>query len=124
MDALGMVTKLAHKNSKYQFVDVTSVLNWNIKHTDAIEKQFVQLGEYSSYVIILKSYGNYFKKFLYKSTIALWSPAITETPIIRTATKSHAKINYRCLSKINSHYYGLSLIKSTVTNQSSLQRPI
>ena len=36
-------------------------------------------------------------------------PAITDTPIIRTADKFRAKINYRHLTKINSHYYGLSL---------------
>ena len=60
----------------------------------------------------------------FKSTLAMWTPAITDTPIIRTATKSHAKINYRCLTKINSGYYGLSLIRSTVTNQSSLQCPL
>ena len=51
----------------------------------------------------------------------MWTPAITDTPIIRTATKSHAKINYRCLTKINGRYYGLSLIRPTVTKQSSLQ---
>ena len=58
----------------------------------------------------------------YKSTPALWTT--TDTPITRTATKSHAKINYRCLTKINSRYYGLSLMRSTVTNQSSLQCPL
>ena len=36
-------------------------------------------------------------------------PAITDTPIIRTADKFRAKINYRRLTEINSRYYGLSL---------------
>ena len=36
-------------------------------------------------------------------------PAITDNPIIRTADKFRAKINYRHLTKINSRYYGLSL---------------
>ena len=35
-------------------------------------------------------------------------PAITDTPIIRTADKFRAKINYRHLTEINSRYYGLS----------------
>ena len=38
----------------------------------------------------------------YKSTLALWTPAVKDTPIIRTATKPHAKLNYRYLTKINS----------------------
>ena len=36
-------------------------------------------------------------------------PAITDTPIIRTADKFQAKINYRHLTEINTRYYGLSL---------------
>ena len=36
--------------------------------------------------------------------------AIMDTPIIRTAAKSPAKINYRCWTEINSRYYGLSLL--------------
>ena len=39
-------------------------------------------------------------------------PAITDTPIKRTAAKSPAKTNYRRLTEINSHYYGLSLIRT------------
>ena len=39
-------------------------------------------------------------------------PAITDTPIKRTAAKSQAKINYRRLTEINSPYYGLSLIRT------------
>ena len=39
-------------------------------------------------------------------------PAIMDTPILRTVTKSRTKINYRCLSEINSHYYGLSLMRT------------
>ena len=45
----------------------------------------------------------------------LWSCghlAITNTPIIRTAAKSSAKINYRRLTEINSRYYGLSLLRT------------
>ena len=38
--------------------------------------------------------------------------AITDTPIIPTATKSPAKINYRRLTEINSRYYGLSLVRT------------
>ena len=37
---------------------------------------------------------------------------ITETPIIQTAAKSCVKISYRHLTKINSHYYGLSLMRT------------
>ena len=39
-------------------------------------------------------------------------PAITDTPIIRTAAKSPAKPNFRHLSEINSRYYGLSLMRT------------
>ena len=41
-------------------------------------------------------------------------PAITDTPIIRTADKFRAKINYRHLTEINSRYYGL-LLQRTLT---------
>ena len=34
---------------------------------------------------------------------------LADTPIIRTADKFWAKINYRRLTEINSRYYGLSL---------------
>ena len=39
-------------------------------------------------------------------------PAITDTPIIRTADKFRSKINYRHLTEINSRYYGLQLQKT------------
>ena len=39
---------------------------------------------------------------------------LVDTLLLRTAAKSCAKINYRCLTEINSCYYGLSLLK-TVT---------
>ena len=39
-------------------------------------------------------------------------PVITDTPIRRTATKSQAKMNYKCLTEINSGYYGLSLMRT------------
>ena len=38
--------------------------------------------------------------------------AITDTPILRTAAKSSAKINNRRLTEINSRYYGLSLLRT------------
>ena len=34
-----------------------------------------------------------------------------DTPIIRTAAKSAAKINYRRLTELNSRYYGLYLLR-------------
>ena len=37
---------------------------------------------------------------------------LTNTPIIRTAAKSQAKINWRCLTEINSRYYGLSRMRT------------
>ena len=39
-------------------------------------------------------------------------PAITDTPIIRTAAKSPAKTSWRRLTEINSQYYGLSLMRT------------
>ena len=39
-------------------------------------------------------------------------PAITDTPIIRTAAKSPAKTSCRRLTEINSRYYGLSLMRT------------
>ena len=38
-------------------------------------------------------------------------PRYNGHPIIWTAAKSQAKMNYRCLTEINSRYYGLSLFK-------------
>ena len=40
-------------------------------------------------------------------------PVITDTPIIRTAAKSLAKINHRRLTEKHSRYYGLSLMRKT-----------
>ena len=39
-------------------------------------------------------------------------PAITDTPIIWTAVKSQELLNYRYLTEINSHCYGLSLMRT------------
>ena len=53
---------------------------------------------------------------IYRSDYGELSPcrhlALTDTPIIRTAAKSPTKINYRCLTEINSRYYGLSLLRT------------
>ena len=48
-------------------------------------------------------------------------PAITDTPIIRTAAKSRAKINYRRLTEINSWYYGLSLMRTLTQDPYSIR---
>ena len=45
---------------------------------------------------------------LFKVTTTVNS-RLADTPIIRTADKFRAKINYRRLTEINSRYYGLSL---------------
>ena len=37
---------------------------------------------------------------------------LVDTSLLRTAAKSYAKINYRCLTEINSCYYGLSLLQT------------
>ena len=37
---------------------------------------------------------------------------LTDTPIMWTAAKSQAKINYKHLTEINSYYYGLSLTRT------------
>ena len=39
-------------------------------------------------------------------------PAITDTPIIWTAVKSQELLNYRYLTEINCHCYGLSLMRT------------
>ena len=49
------------------------------------------------------------EKLMYSQLSPCGHPAITDTPIIRTADKFRAKINYRRLTEINSRYYGLSL---------------
>ena len=51
----------------------------------------------------------YYRKTNVQSLSPCGHPAITDTPIIRTADKFRAKINYRHLTEINSRYYGLSL---------------
>ena len=45
---------------------------------------------------------------------------ITHSPIIRTAAKSPAKINYRRLTKINSRYFGLSLLRTLTRGPESV----
>ena len=45
-------------------------------------------------------------------TLACGHLAIMDIPIIRTAAKSQAKINHRRLAEINSHCYGLSLLRT------------
>ena len=56
--------------------------------------------------------------FRFSSTYSQLSPcghlALTDNPIIRTAAKSPAKTNYRRLTKINSRYYGLSLLRTCI----------
>ena len=54
-----------------------------------------------------------FKSFSLPSTkISTVSSRLEDTPIIRTAAKFQAKINYRCLTEIISRYYGLSLMRT------------
>ena len=48
----------------------------------------------------------------YRQLLPCGHPAITDTPIIRTAAKSPAQTNYRCLTEINSCYYGHSLMRT------------
>ena len=48
-------------------------------------------------------------------------PTITDTWIIRTAAKSQAKINYRCLTEINSRYYGLLLMRTLTQDPHSVR---
>ena len=56
--------------------------------------------------------------FRFSSTYSQLSPcghlALTDNPIIRTAAKSPAETNYRRLTKINSRYYGLSLLRTCI----------
>ena len=53
---------------------------------------------------------------IYRSDYGVLSPcghlAMTDTPIIRTAAKSPTKIEYRRLTKINSRYYRLLLLRT------------
>ena len=48
-------------------------------------------------------------------------PAISDTPIIRTAAKSPAKTCYRCLTEINSRYYGHSLMRTLTRGPHSVR---
>ena len=48
-------------------------------------------------------------------------PAITDTPIIWTAAKFPAKINYRYLTEINSRYYGLPLMRTPTQGPHSVR---
>ena len=37
---------------------------------------------------------------------------MSDTPIMLTAATSQAKINYRCLTEVNSRYFGVSLMRT------------
>ena len=50
------------------------------------------------------------RKLLVQSTLPI--PCYNGRPIIWTAAKSKARINYRRLTEINSHYYGLLLMRT------------
>ena len=56
------------------------------------------------------AFGNVLSK--YRQLTPCGHLTITGTPIIRTAAKSLTKTKYRCLTKINSRYYGLSLVRT------------
>ena len=56
---------------------------------------------------LVKSYP-----FVFSQLSTCGHPAITDTPIIRTAANSQAKTTYRRLTEINSRYYGLSLMRT------------
>ena len=57
----------------------------------------------------------YYRLTLYSQLSPCGHPVMTDALILRTAAKSPAKINYRCLTEINSRYYGLSLTGMTLT---------
>ena len=59
--------------------------------------------------------------FVFSQLSTCGHPAITDTPIIRTAAKSRSKINYRRLTKINSWYYGLSLMRTLTQDPYSIR---
>ena len=59
--------------------------------------------------------------FVFSQLSTCGHPAITDTPIIRTAAKSRAKINYRRLTEINSWYYGLSLMRTLTQDRYSIR---
>ena len=56
--------------------------------------------------------------FLVYSQLSPCGRLVMDTPIVRTATKSSAKINYRRLTEINSRYYGLSLLRTLINSRS------
>ena len=56
---------------------------------------------------------------LFKITTTVNS-RLADTPIIRTADKFWAKINYRRLTEINSRYYGLSLQRTLTSGPHSV----
>ena len=54
-----------------------------------------------------------FKKyFSWRSNQHLVNFRLADTAIVPTAAKSQAKINFRRLTEINSHYYGLSVMRT------------
>ena len=59
--------------------------------------------------------------FVFSQLSTCGHPAIMDTPIIRTAAKSRAKINYRRLTEINSWYYGLSLMRTLTQDPYSIR---
>ena len=59
--------------------------------------------------------------FVFSQLSTCGHPAITDTPIIRTAAKSRSKINYRRLTEINSWYYGLSLMRTLTQDPYSIR---
>ena len=54
----------------------------------------------------------YYRLTLYSQLSPCGHPVMTDTRILRTAAKSPAKINNRCLTEINSRYYGLWLMRT------------
>ena len=62
-----------------------------------------------------------FIKILYNQLSPCGHPVITDTPMIRTAAKSHAKLIYSCLSEINCRYYGHSLMRTPAQGPYSLR---
>ena len=48
-------------------------------------------------------------------------PVLTDTPIIQIVAKCQTKINYSCLTEINSRYYGLSLMRTLTEGPSGVR---
>ena len=63
-----------------------------------------------------------FGKSIYSQISPCRHPAITDTPIIWTAVKFQAKINYRDLTEINSRYCGLEVHELEVPTVSTIKR--